>query len=71
MGSAAGKAVARDFNEEWDETTEEKTIEETVRWMSELDDEKRQEIVSKLGNDDFFEYVEKVKIFKNIKKMIY
>uniref|UniRef100_A0A8R1DM14 Cap-specific mRNA (nucleoside-2'-O-)-methyltransferase 1 n=1 Tax=Caenorhabditis japonica TaxID=281687 RepID=A0A8R1DM14_CAEJA len=51
LGAAGAKAVARDFTETWDEQKEEKTIEETVIWLTDIEDEKRKEICQKLVND--------------------
>ncbi|KAF1766690.1 hypothetical protein GCK72_006648 [Caenorhabditis remanei] len=60
LGNQAGKAVARDFNEVWDETAEQKTVEEKVRWLANIEEGKRQEICDKL-NDDKWMVVRKEK----------
>ncbi|EGT40926.1 hypothetical protein CAEBREN_23306 [Caenorhabditis brenneri] len=51
LGNDAGKATARDFNEVWDETVETKTVEETVRWLTDIEEEKRKEICDQLEDD--------------------
>lgn len=51
LGHNAGKATARDFNEVWDETTEEKTVVERVEWMTDIEEEKRAEICEQLKDD--------------------
>uniref|UniRef100_A0A1I7TCI5 Cap-specific mRNA (nucleoside-2'-O-)-methyltransferase 1 n=1 Tax=Caenorhabditis tropicalis TaxID=1561998 RepID=A0A1I7TCI5_9PELO len=51
LGNAAGKATARDFNEVWNDEDEVKTVEETVRWMTDIDESKRKEICDQLVDD--------------------
>ncbi|CAI2324969.1 unnamed protein product [Caenorhabditis sp. 36 PRJEB53466] len=53
LGSEAGKALTRDFNEAWNEELENKTVEETVKWLTDISDEQRKEIVEKLADDEW------------------
>ncbi|CAB3403893.1 unnamed protein product [Caenorhabditis bovis] len=57
LGSTAGKVVARDFTEEWDESKEEKTIEEHVEWIPKCSDEKRREIADFLASDRHSQWI--------------
>ncbi|CAI5442562.1 unnamed protein product [Caenorhabditis angaria] len=62
LGNTAGKAVARDFNEVWDDAEEQKTVEEHVRWFSQCDDEKRREICELIRDSDDFMVIREKKL---------
>ncbi|PIC47516.1 hypothetical protein B9Z55_006852 [Caenorhabditis nigoni] len=51
LGHEGAKAVARDMNEQWDDSTENKTVEETVIWMTDIDEDRRRDICDKLEDD--------------------
>ncbi|CAI4228549.1 unnamed protein product [Auanema sp. JU1783] len=53
LGHEATKVVGRDMSEIWDESQEDKTVEEHVNWFPKCGDEIRREIVANCENDEW------------------
>ncbi|KAK6052249.1 ribosomal RNA large subunit methyltransferase J [Cooperia oncophora] len=59
LGHEMNKAVGRDFLETWDESKEDKTIEEQVRWMAECPESTRDWVVDYLEGSEWIQIGEK------------
>ncbi|CAJ0608005.1 unnamed protein product [Cylicocyclus nassatus] len=55
LGHQITKAIGRDFTETWDETKEEKTIEERVIWLRECPQNTRDWVVEQLEESDWMQ----------------
>ncbi|VDL64349.1 unnamed protein product [Nippostrongylus brasiliensis] len=59
LGHEVTKAVGRDFSETWDESKEEKVVEEHVRWMPVCSDSTRDWVVDNLEGSEWMQIGEK------------
>ncbi|VDO23492.1 unnamed protein product [Haemonchus placei] len=62
LGHSITKTVGRDFLETWDESKEDKSIEERVYWMAECPESTRDWVVDYLEGSEWIEIGEKLKI---------